>query len=638
MSQFGYPSTSQSAVGSSALSTYVGNVLTQAKQNRKRIEPKWLRNFSHASATEDFDSSQWKQKDEIKRKAWKSKSYMDITRQKITAFTSLAQDALFKGGRVPFMLQPERSQYIDPASMDAVVEQTQEVMHSYQKDAGTIAEMCTCLNTAATYGEFVAKRIVIKKTRKRMVELAPGIVDSTDETIPIIAMRARSVWDMWYDRERGGIENSDYVFERSMIRPADIRKMIGLPYYIPAQVKMVMDRVQNAATTTNQTTADTSTLQPGHRSIVSRTNTIELYEGWLNVQRKDADDFEREYGLAQQQELLPPDVAQVDEYGQPVTPLVPVEPAPTQSDVTDTVYAFVVILDGEIVAMKRDPGLHPYFADVFEETIDDVYGRGIADNMESWQKSLNGAVRTFENNAKLIANFILAVKRRLIANKIEDQIEEGGVIELTEDVDDVRKAIQQLQFVDITGPMMQAIKMFLEFSDLASNLPRSEQGQQATNPQTAFELQQRLERSGKYIGQIIRRFDKLIAWDAQNLYDWIVYDPQSQTPMIPAAVKALGFTSFENRYMRVQRLMQMLQMVLSDGTGALAQITKIRWLWEEIGKAQDLETSQYIKTEQELQYEQYQQVMMQQQAAMQAAQQTPESAPAQAEMGQGGMQ
>jgi hypothetical protein len=254
---------------------------------------------------------------------------------------------------------------------------------------------------------------------------------------------------------------------------------------------------------------------------------------------------------------------------------------------------------------------------MWEENIDGIGGRSISDNLVDIQRTLNGAIRSFEDTTKLIANFILAVKRRLVTNKsINDVVKNGGILELDEECGNIGEAVQQLVFQDITGPLTKAIDMFMGFADLSSNLPRAEQGQQSENAQTAYELQQRLDKSGKYLASVVRNFDRIIKWLAEQFYDYNAGNMELDVQRIPAVVKPLGFTSFENRYLRVQRLIQMLTMALQNQT--LERITKIKWLWEEIGKAQDLEADQFIKTTEEIDAELQREL---------AAQQPPAKAP-----------
>lgn len=590
----------------STLASYVQKTLQDAKTNRTRLHEKWQRNYAAANVDEDFDALTWKKKE--RKKSWKSDSYVDVTRQKVTAFMSLAQDAIFRGAKVPFMLDPDPSVVAggmtDASIVQQAVEQNQALIQRQHAKTDAIKEMIRCLLSGAVYGEYYAKRFVTDIVDVVQQEPYPNVIVKQITRSPAMAMEFKSVWNIWWERESKDIQKSDYVFERTMMSASQIKGLGWKPNYLKTAIRLVTERVAAGASAT-QSAADTSSLPPGERGISVRKRNTEVYECWLWVPREAADSFERENDLST--ELQPeasPTGADTAREKQPEAQPPDETSTGNAADESDKVYVFCVMAEGEIIAYKREPGDNPYFGDVFEECIDSPDGRGIADNMESWQRSLNGAVRSFENNTKLIANFIIAVQRRLLNNKIEDQIEEGGVLELHAECDDARKAVQQMVFQDITAPLIKAIEMFMEFSDLASNVPRAQQGQQSDNAQTLGEFNERIAKSGKYIGQVITRFDRLVAWDVQNRYDYIAGDPDAQVIKIPADVKALGFTSFDNRYLRVARLIQMLTTALNDPTGELRAITKIRWLWEEIGKSQDLETAQYIKTEAEMQAEQ----------------------------------
>lgn len=606
------PQSPSDGAASSGLSSYVRGILQESKTNRVKTQKKWLRNYAAANVDDNFDPDTWKQKESKKKKTWKSDSYLDVTRQKITAFLNLSMDVLFKGGRVPFMLQPDPlflAQGADSFAIDQSVELNQAMMHRQFTSMKAIKECERLLLSGCVYGEYYAKRYTSDLVEERHVEAAPGVLIKQVDRKPMAAFEQKSIWNIWWERESGDISKAEYVFERTMSGHRDVRRLLSKnPFIIKAKLKEALDKSGNRTRQT-QTPADTSTLPPGERNVPHRTRPIELYEGWLWVPRDDADNFEIENQLPREA----PDPEAAAREGQDM-PAAPDGIADDAKDSADRVYVACWMIDGEIVGYCREPGDNPYFGEQFEECIDSLYGRGIADNIEAWQKGLNGAVRSFENNTKLIANLIVAVKRELLKSKPEDAIDEGGIIEVDAECSDVRQAVQQVAFQDITGPLIKSIEMFSNFADLASNMPRVQQGQQSDNPQTAFELNQRLQQSGKYVGARVSNFDKLIAWAAQGLYDRNMADPESGVPKIPCSVKALGFTSFENQYMRLQKLVQMIQMVLSDASGQLAAITKLRWLWEEIGKANDLETAQYIKSTEE---------MRQEQAAKDAAQQPP---------------
>lgn len=600
---------SYDASTSSNLASYVQGILTEAKTNRVKVQKKWLRNYAAANVDENFDPDTWKEKESKKKKSWKSEAYLDVTRQKITAFMNLITDVMFKGGKVPFMLDPEPDYLasgVNPFMVEQAIEMNQALIHQQMKATGSIHELTRILLSGAVYGEYYAKKYVTEMVTDKSIEAAPGVVVKDVQRSQTTAIEYCSIWHLWWEREAGDIKKAEYVFHRKMAGNRDIRRFgTENPFVIKKNVTAVLDKSGNRSRQT-QSPADTATLPPGHRTVPRRTRPTEIYESWLWVPRESADQFERDNGIEPTEQ---PEAMEREGQDTPGTNLDGLG-RDGDKDGSDRVYIVCWLCEGEIIGYCREPGDHVFEGEQFEDCIDSLYGRGIADNVEPWQKGLNGAVRSFENNTKLIANLILAIKREHMKNRPEDQIDEGGIIELDPECPDVRQAVQQLAFQDITGPLIKAIEMFSSFSDLASNMPRIAQGQQSDNAQTAFELNQRLQQSGKYVGGIASKLDRMLAWHAQSLYDRNMMDQENGVPKIPCAVKALGFTSFENRFLRLQKLMQMIQMVLSDASGELKSITKLRWLWEEVGKANDLETAQYIKSPEE--------IMQDQQAAQEA--------------------
>ncbi|MFH1604468.1 MAG: hypothetical protein ABIH03_11240 [Pseudomonadota bacterium] len=603
-----------SDAGSNNLAGFAWTLLTQAKTDRTAIlEPTWTQCYAAATANQDYETETWKKKEQpassVKKRTWKSKTYFDVTRQKITTAHSLVTDTLFRGGRLPFMLDADerspmvkqlvaerdaqqqqiRAQGGDPDeivdTLQVNIEQNEDLITREAEFGKAQQEIGKAIMFGSTYGKMVLKSYVTTMREKWWDMPWPGVMVQQEDSTDTKAIYAVSPWNFWWDLQSGSLDESDFMFERMPANDAMLRKMIGLPNSID---KNILDILAGKANKPSEHAgaSDTST-PPGQRNIVNKSRPLELYEGWLKAPRKHVDAFEAEYKLAEPAE--PP----------PQNPEAPTETPNLAGapDDSDQVYIFLQMLDGKIVSYEREPGEHPYKDDVWQVSVDGISGLGIAESMRDIQTMLNGAIRSFENNVKLLANMIIAVRRDLLTNDPESQIDEGGVLEVDRECEDIRQALQQIVFQDITEPLTKAIEMFLGFSDYISNLPRAEQGQQSQNAQTAFELQQRLDRSGKYLASVVRALDNLIRWTVQQMYDYNAANPDLAIPKLPCVVKALGFSAFENRYLRVQKLMQMLTMALSSQT--LLSISDIRWLWEEIGKAQDLEVDQFIKSESE---------------------------------------
>lgn len=622
-----------------ALETFVSQLLKNAQMNRASLETKWIANYTSFTGDETRDAKTWKKK-EGESESWKSTTFFDITRQKITAGVSLTSDILFKGGKVPFMLAPEQRsvalRQTDPMVIESAIEQNQDLINRQMENSRAIAELKRALIYGATYGDMWVKTFTSEMVERWWDEPQVNVLVKTETRQRTKAFEARSPWDIWRDLETSDCQSMEYIFERRMMTVAQMRAFAkrGLPFIEKALVEVVASAPLNTSGATSQTPTNVNTMAPGLREIAFRNHPVEAFEGWVRVPRADADAFEIENGLSPSPTAEPLPANPTAEGDQPAIEgsqdqvnmgvsgddsLLPDQFSNKESDKVDV---FVITVAGRVVAYQREPGDRPYFFEMWEENIDGIGGRSISDNLTDIQRTLNGAIRSFEDNTKLIANFILAVKRRLVTNKsINDVIRTGGVLELDEECQNVNEAIQQLAFQDITGPLTKAIDMFMNFADLSSNLPRAEQGQQSENAQTAYELQQRLDKSGKYLAIVVRNFDRIIKWLAEQFYDYNAGNMElTGIQKIPAIVKPLGFTSFENRYLRVQRLIQMLTLALQNPQ--LAQITKIKWLWEEIGKAQDLEADQFIMSDEEIQS-----ALQAQQAAQVPPQQAPEAQP-----------
>lgn len=611
----------------SALATYLTDLLRDAKTNRQDLDRKWARNYGYAECNDAFTGPTWKLKE--RSKSWKSDTQFDVIRQKIQIARSLCSDIMFKGGRIPMMLVPDPRvvQSSDPQhirDIQAAVDANEDAVDRDHRAASAVRVFNQLLTDGACYGEYIAKSYVTDASDTFYVAPAPGILVKQTEVRKITAIERKSLWNIWRDLESQNIAAGAYVFEREMVTPEDLAALKANPLFDAEAIDRVLGTVRNRTDTASSTpVTDTSTQPPGERTIPKKLRSLEKIETWARVPRDKVAEFA--IGRARERMTkLPPDQqpAAAQELQSIDETIRTAKPATTTE--ADKIEVFAVLVETEIIAFLPNPGPRPYFRGEWEPALDGTHGRGIADNTEHIQRAITGALRSFENNTKLIANLIIAVKRRMIKNKLEDAIDEGGILEMAEEMgdEDIDKAVKQLKFDDITGPLVQALNMLLQFADLASMVPRAEQGQQSDNPQTAFELQQRLEKSGKYMADVVRRFDDLIEWASSQVYDYIAQDPDSPVPKIPCVVKPLGFTSFENRYMRLQKLMQFLALLTQDRTNQMAPIVNVRWILEEIGKAMDLEVDQLVKSVEQVEAEQQAAI-----AAQQAAQPPPEQPP-----------
>jgi hypothetical protein len=136
---------------------------------------------------------------------------------------------------------------------------------------------------------------------------------------------------------------------------------------------------------------------------------------------------------------------------------------------------------------------------------------------------------------------------------------------------------------------------------------------------TAYEMAQMLENAGKYLGMVISNVDDyMIEPETMDLYHYHMADPDYQGTKASLLVHAQGSVALQNRVMRIEKLMQLLTLLLSSEI--LIGEAKLRPHLEEIYKANDLDPETFLKTEEEKQADQQRMAEMQAQAEAKAVQ------------------
>ena len=587
------------------LSEYLlGTIMPAAKANRSDVEAKWNRNRAIRHADPNMDpKGTWKKGE--RRGKWKSDTFIAIGRQKHVAAYSISADALFKDGKVPFQVmiddegEETEAMQSDPAMSafaDNNVEWEQARMLRQHRHSHATEELSAALDDNLTYGECWGHTFQSQEVIHRRVPVAPGVMQSVADSRDMLAFEHVSPWEMYYDMEAGRDQDTwAYCFREQQKSPSDIAEMArgGEPFSAEA-VRRVLE--SSAGKSTPAAGSQENVTAPKLRELPQRLKNVWVREFWANVPRSRVDRFERGWNVETSREDGTAPGAGAGEQDQ----------SAQESDATndthrdwDQVRVWAITADNEVIAYVREPEVLRYRRIEWEPNNDKQGGVGIADKMEFVTKVLNGMIRSYENNAKLLSNLVAAVKRDMMNSDPEDALgEEGGIIDLNDECDDARKAIQQIKFESILAPLTEGIRMFLEFSDDESQLPRAEQGTPGDSGETAFALQQRLERSGKYIGGGVRRFDALIEWYVGQQCDFNQSNPSEQVGKGNFRVIATGFTSFQNQVVRLNKLLQTLNTIIASPD--LSRMHKLQWLLREIYRAQDIDPDQLLKNPDEL--------------------------------------
>lgn len=252
----------------------------------------------------------------------------------------------------------------------------------------------------------------------------------------------------------------------------------------------------------------------------------------------------------------------------------------------------------------------------WEDDLDHDAGVGIADNGYQTQEILNGAFNAYQDNKRL-AGDVQGFFNPLHFKDDDSMSIEPGKFRPVDGaaVKNIQDAVLQLQFADTSTAYLELIRLTQELLDDETHIPKMAQGAAGpVTPNTAYEASQMLERSGKYIASVITNYDN--GWThpiTSDFFEYNMMDPTSPTGKGNFVAIAKGFTSFQDKVVRVQKLMQVLNMALSSES--MESMVRVMKLVEEVLKANDIDPDEILYTDEE-----YQQNQMRKAAAMQETQ------------------
>lgn len=575
-----------------------------ANNRRQLFEERWQAN---RDAFRGLDAEAWRDPDADGRSGgedagtdrtstdWHSTTTIRLTKQKVMTAYALVIDSILQGGRVPFMLKPSGEQHINaedmpPEAAEALAadinDMAQRINVQFDR-CNADRQLGRAVLSGAIYGRCWAKFAAREHSRRAMVQVPMPVMDEAGAQVGVAAgwdvrtermldpaVEFVSIWDVFHDVEAEDARRSAGIIHRRYVSPRDLRAMAGTGG--GWRGRAIQQALREAKREAPAQGDSSEAMLPRLRDVPHRRNTVRVLEAWIMVPRKVADGFEAD------------EAAQ----GETVSPL---DEARTAGD---EVPCLVGLAGDQVVRFLRLPEGEPWpwYSVPWEEDIDEPKAFGVADNLSQTQGVLNAAIRCFEDNKRFAASLILGLKRRMINNpRWDGRIKPQMILEVAEDARTIADAVSAFVVPDVGRSLLDLIQMFVQFADEESMIPKIMQGARDTNNQTAYEASVRAEKGGKYMGAVIRNFDEyLIAPVVQDFYEWNMLDPAVESGKGAYDVVALGFTSFQDRVIRLGAIQQFLSIVLGDPE--LRRLVRLDDALREICKALDLDPDQWLKT------------------------------------------
>ena len=569
------------------LETYILNeIYDKFVTDRKTVETKWQENLD---AFNSVSTGTWKAEE---GEGWRSNHFHGITKIKIVSAWSIITDLLLQGGRLPFTLKYspwDKIMYEDMSEdeqegVEDCIEDMRGRIHQQMDDCQAALQLMLLVFSGAMYGESVAKRYVHEVIRAgyNKVSMSPHGLEGYDryekyeDGIDSPAFGYTSIWNIFRDMSVDDLQAGIGIVERQFFSPYDLKKKENQPLYLKDAIAEVIAQANKRS---DKPKGDSAALPPILRNLKATKSGILGLEFWGRAPTELAEDHE-----AQMKKKEDSSVSARSDH---------------EFDGNET-EIMAMLADGKIIRYARnEKGKRPYYRAVWEIKLDHAEGISVADNLKDVQLVLNGMLRAYEDNLKLTANVMGAIRRDQFGSW-DGKFKPGMFLDVDEECDDVRKAMQQLVFQPVGDTILTGIPLMERRADEASQLPRIMQGEVAEkrSPDTAYEMSQLIAQAGKYIGGVIRNHDiGIIEPAVTDFYEYNMADPDYPGKKANLIAKATGFTSYQDRVERLQKLMQAINLGLSHEE--LAKEHKFREMLEEIYKALDVDPAQVLKSKEE---------------------------------------
>jgi hypothetical protein len=627
----------------SSLAEYLkDNLFKTFADNRKVLEPAWERNKDAYDMTGDRVSQQIgvgnKKSDKDEEDEWRSKSVADLTRVKTNAGKILVCDVLLAGGKIPFRLKEQRvtnsiaerllakvganaqmdtdlhgpiqtgaempvdgempADAAPPEEAAQMPEQQEmnanllmnELIQEQLIEAQADAALKRAVKDAAIYGEGVS-RIFAGQTKRTAFKNVGGVWQEQTIVSQSLKMRHVPIWDFFTDLEDHDIQNNLGVFERRIMSWHDVVENFSDAAGNEYNIKGSLDELRSHINADDHEYGNSSTRDnesPHIREINKRKKNLQVLEFFGRVPWK----YVAELDARERRE-------HTDGHGPTQTDTDLTRMAGELGTAREDVEIMAVVVEETLVRFAvMEKGMRPFVRIAWEEPADSLRGTGVADACSAAQQGLDSGVRLFEDNKKITGNATFAKKSIYLANQHDQKgFYPGKDIELDAACDDVRRAIQPIQFPDVGATLLDLIKLYRESGNEASMIPEISHGVAPSNNTTAYEVSVRNEKAGKYISDVVRGIDdNWIEPVAMFFYRWNMLDPEIPEEFKGAfSVEPMGFSSYNDRVLRMSNLKDILTVCLSNQF--LMEKVNLSALIAELMRSNDLDPEQFMNPE-----------------------------------------
>jgi hypothetical protein len=456
------------------------------------------------------------------------------------------------------MTVADQVQQINDQAKDAA-KAAERRIDDWLSEANYNNETRKCIEFSARIGTGIMKGPVPVERRKRAVLKEGGLIQTKYEVVISPDSKAISPWGLYPDASCGNdIHKGSHIWEVEPINARGLKDLMNDESYIQENIAKVL-----------REGPDKKYLNEG---IVDK--GIDL------IDDKESYDIWFYYGFLGREEMEAAG-CECDEFEQ--------VPAIVEM-VNDTAIKFTINPD--------DTGAFPYDVMPWQARSDHWAGIGVARQIRTPQRMLNGAARQMMDNAGLSSGPQIVVKRAAVEPENGSwKLEPRKIWIALEDYDGpVQDAFTSININSMMNELMGIIQFAIKMAEDVTGLPMLIQGQQGKAPETVGGMQMLNNNASTVLRRIARTFDDNITEPhIRRYYDWLLADPD-----VPPEEKgdfnivARGSSALVERDIQNQAIGQMAPL-LNDPE---YRVNKSKW-FAEYSKAQKLDPRLIQYTEEE---------------------------------------
>jgi len=403
---------------------------------------------------------------------------------------------------------------------------------------------CALLGTGIVKGPF--------NYNKTIHNWEGGQYSPIDRTVPRV--EAVSCWDFYPDPSAASLDDADYVIQRHRMNREQVRDLTNRPFFNQEAIENVLQSGPNYEEKYYETTLYANDDDPNYQG-----RRFEIYEYWGTMDAK----FAEEIGIEAPREVKQGDAIQVN----------------------------IWISGNEILRFVANPFIPariPYQAFPYELNPYQLFGVGVAENMEDSQMLMNGHIRMAIDNLALAGNLVFDIdETQLVPGQTMD-VYPGKIFRRQSGV--TGTAVNGIKFPSTAGENVQMFDKARQLADEQTGIPSIVHGQTGVTGtgRTAAGLSMLMSSAGLSVKTVIKNIDDFLLKPlGEAFFQWNMQFNDKTPEMIgDLEIKPKGTSAVIQKEVRTQRLTALLQTVANP---MLAPFIKIPNLIRELAISQDIE-------------------------------------------------